>query len=305
VLSAARPAGALSTAPLDVTSYRAQIDRLVAAIEAGASDPRSLKGVADSLPPVLVVRAEQQEFSIPVEWLRDVLRRQSLKADRKALAALRSRLLQLRADLDAFEAPPAATKPLRQRLDAILARPEFSNVRGPGWFDHLKQRVLEFLAGLLVGIWGSSSFPAIANAIVWTLVGLAVLVTAVWIYRSVRRASTGDAPAPDAVPVSAKPWTEWLAEARAAAAAGLWHDAVRLAYWSGISWLESGRVWSPDRARTPREYLRLLPDASQYRPALASLTRTFELTWYASQPSDESTFSRAVEDLERLGCRPS
>jgi hypothetical protein len=304
VLLAARAAGAQPAPALDATGYRAQIDRLLAALDDQADQRERLGEAAKSLPRVWVVRVEQQQFTIPIDWLRTELRRLSARPDAKDVATVRTRLRQLRADLDAYEAPPRPAAAERRRLDGILARPEFGGVRGPTWFDRLKQRVLEYLANFLVGVWGSSSFPTIANIVVWALVGLAVLVTGFWIYRSLRRTSAAEALVPDVLPVSAKAWSVWLAEARQAAAAGEWRDAVRLAYWSGISWLESARVWPPDRARTPREYLRLLPAESAHRPALSSLTRTFELAWYARQDADATTFSQAVEDLENLGCRP-
>jgi Domain of unknown function (DUF4129) len=62
-------------------------------------------------------------------------------------------------------------------------------------------------------------------------------------------------------------------------------------------------MWRPDSARTPREYLRLLPSASEYRPALADLTRGFELVWYGTQPADSRAFARTMAQLEELGCR--
>jgi hypothetical protein len=62
-------------------------------------------------------------------------------------------------------------------------------------------------------------------------------------------------------------------------------------------------MWPPDRARTPREYLRLLPWSSGYQPALTALTRDFEVVWYGKQEADAQAFSRALERLEQLGCR--
>jgi hypothetical protein len=105
------------------------------------------------------------------------------------------------------------------------------------------------------------------------------------------------------MPVSARGWRIWLAEARAAAQSGNWRDAVHLAYWAGISLLETQGAWRPDSARTPREYLRLIPEANPHRPTLSSLTRKFELVWYGGQPADEQVFAQTLEELEKLGCR--
>ena len=94
-----------------------------------------------------------------------------------------------------------------------------------------------------------------------------------------------------------------MSEAQEAAASGLWREAVHLAYWAGISFLEEGSAWRPDKARTPREYLRLLPAASEHRSALSALTRQLEVTWYGNDPAGPDTFSETVTLLENLGCR--
>src|ERR1035441_9342535 len=57
---------------------------------------------------------------------------------------------------------------------------------------------------------------------------------------------------------SARDWQLWLADARRAAAAGQWREAIHFVYWAAISRLESKRLWPADRARTPREYLSLV-----------------------------------------------
>jgi hypothetical protein len=82
---------------------------------------------------------------------------------------------------------------------------------------------------------------------------------------------------------SAKRWQLWLEEARAAARAGDYRHAVHLAYWAAISKLESRGSWRPDSARTPREYLRLLPKGSQFKTPLADITGSFERAWYGNR----------------------
>jgi hypothetical protein len=61
-------------------------------------------------------------------------------------------------------------------------------------------------------------------------------------------------------------------------------------------------MWKPDRARTPREYLRLLSSSSEHRETLTALTRIFELAWYAKRGASERTLSQTLEALEKLGC---
>ena len=116
-----------------------------------------------------------------------------------------------------------------------------------------------------------SVIPTVGRILVYSLLGIAMLVLALWLYRSLRRGAATERVVPPVLPVSAKEWTVWMAEAREAALRGNWRDAIHLSYWAGISFLEIAGMWRPDRARTPREYLRLLPSASEYQPALTGV----------------------------------
>jgi hypothetical protein len=49
----------------------------------------------------------------------------------------------------------------------------------------------------------------------------------------------------------------------------------------------------------------MLSNASEDRETLGSITRMFELTWYAKQQADAASFSQMMQALERLGCHPS
>jgi hypothetical protein len=124
-------------------------------------------------------------------------------------------------------------------------------------------------------------------------------------FRFIRRPAAAGSVVPDRPFVSQKESSVWLSEANAAAARGDWREAVRLAYWCAVSFLEDQGAWRPDRARTPREYLRLLPASSDHRPGLTELTRTFELVWYGAEEADSRRFAEALAHLERMGCRPA
>jgi hypothetical protein len=47
----------------------------------------------------------------------------------------------------------------------------------------------------------------------------------------------------------------------------------------------------------------MLSTSSGHRETLAALTQMFELTWYAKQEANASSFSQMIEALERLGCQ--
>jgi hypothetical protein len=95
----------------------------------------------------------------------------------------------------------------------------------------------------------------------------------------------------------------WLSEAKACAASGRWRDAVHLAYWAGMSFLEASGAWRPDQARTPREYLKLITASSELRPVLSTLTQQLEVTWYGYRPAGPESFAETLTQLEKLGCR--
>jgi hypothetical protein len=302
---------------LTSTEYRAQLDGLMAATrQLNSSNPRTPESLRH-LPESWRVHVDQQDFDILTEGLRVDVRR--YEADRSAAnaIAIRRRLESLRRDIDGFEQPPADVSAARTGLNSILARPEFAG-RGPRWkwlnrinkkLEGYERTIKEWLADVLGAIFRAllrllrfTSIPTVGQIFVYGLSGLAIAALLYLVYRNIFRGQEPDEVIPN-LPVSAKEWTIWLTEARAAAAKGEWRDAIHLAYWAGISFLERQGSWKPDRARTPREYLRLLSSGSEQRETLVALTRIFELAWYAKRDAGEQTFSQALDQLEKLGCR--
>ena len=284
--------------PFTEDQYRAAIQAILTVVP--IDDPAGLANVLNGLPSAWRVKAGGSELVVSTDWLRADLRALQSAPNPDVRASVERRLHRLLTDIDQYDAAPRDHSTDRRKLAAILQRPEFSAVHGPTWFDRLKREIANFLVGLVERIFGSSSFPVVAAIVVYVLLGLAVLVTGLWVYRTLA-GERAQPVVPQQVSISAKAWTVWLSEARDAAARGEWRDAVRLAYWAGISFLESRGVWPPDRARTPREYLRLLPAANEHRAALSSLTRTFEPVWYGNRTADATTFGETVAQLERLG----
>ena len=289
--------GALTTA-----EYRAELDRLLAATQQLGSPGGATPQPLHDLPQSWRVDTDQREFEVSTEGLqRDIRRYEKEKTFANAFA-IRTRLQSLRRDLDGFEKPPADVSANRAALSSILARREFQDVQGPGWLDRLKQRLLALILRFLERLIRSAAIPTISKFFVYGLMGLAVAALAFVAYRSLWSSRDFDTVIPKDLPISAKEWAIWLSEARDAAAKGEWRDAIHLAYWAGISFLERQGTWKPDRARTPREYLRLLSSSSEHRETLIALTRIFELAWYANRGASERTFSQTLEELEKLGC---
>lgn len=311
-------ADATSGNTLTPAEYRAQLDRLLVATQQLNSSNNSAPEALRHLPQSWRVHSDQKDFEISTEGLqRDVRRYDQVQSAANAIA-IRRRLESLGRDIEGFEKPPADISASRTTLNSILAQPEFVG-HGPKWkwFDWLNKKLQGYLTGLrdwlgdviqsifdiLGRLFGWTAIPTVGKVIVYGLCGVALAALLYLVYRNIFKGQDLDEVVPRNLPVSAKEWSIWLTEARAAAARGEWRDAIHLAYWAGISFLERQGLWKPDRARTPREYLRLLSGESEHRQTLIALTRIFELAWYAKRDASEQTFSQTLDQLEKLGCR--
>ena len=110
--------------------------------------------------------------------------------------------------------------------------------------------------------------------------------------------------------VPTRSWQEWVFAAREAAGRGDYRMAIHCSYWAGIARLQDLGALSPDRAKTPREYLRALTKAKLVLPetlatkqqALSLLTSRLEKIWYGYQIATEADFRDSLTQLEILGC---
>jgi hypothetical protein len=288
--------------PLSLSEYLQSLDNVLAQARQLPQAPENIEVVRNSLPGSWHVRVEDREFEIPTESLRRDLGKWQSKRDDATLDSVLRHLETLRSQAAEFGEPPPDSSSRRALLNTILARREFNSVHGPTWMDRLKQRLTQWLIRILGRAFTSSLIPNLSNYFVYGLILIAVLVAAYWMYRSLRESAHLVTIMPSALPVSAKEWPIWLAEARGAATRGDWREAVHLGYWSGISFLEAQGAWRPDAARTPREYLRLLPASSQQLPALRSLTGELESVWYGMRAADADSFQQTLAKLEKLGC---
>jgi hypothetical protein len=273
--------------------------------------------------------AAKQRREIRYDWLRDLLDRAGKKEaaapqstsimphvdviERKPatldeqLGAAIDRLKDEEGQVDALTAGSQAASDSaaeRKKLTEILSRRAYQglNRNTPGnrfweWVDNLINRLIGKLAG----------FGGKARWLPWVLMGLligGVLLGLAWALIQIERRSrirlipeiTGMSGAP-----SAREWQLWLKDAQDAAANGLWREAIHFIYWAAISRLESRRLWPADRARTPREYLLLLPAADSRRDNLTTLTRSFERTWYGGREAAITDYEAARRLAAALG----
>ncbi len=302
LLSVAAPSAIFGRA-FSIGEYGAELNRLSTLATQARDSPSAADSAIDELRGNWKIESNGQVFDISTAWMVDEFEKLKQNRDIGVRDRLLERINAMKTDAQFFQQTPQDSSSIHTALDRILDRSEFHQVHGPTWLDRLKLKIAMWVFRLLSRLFGSSAVPVVGRVFVWSLVGIAILVLAFFVYRTMKQNARMENIVPDVLPVSAKQWRIWLEEAQVAASKGLWRDAVHLAYWGGISFLEENGMWRPDQARTPREYLRLLPAESQYRTALSTLTRQLEVTWYGNQPAGPDTFAQALTHLEDLGCR--
>jgi hypothetical protein len=303
----AAPAFALqqtAPSPLTLDDYIARLDTLESALtgqNGRAAPPALLSQLAAGLPEVWHVRASEQTFEVPTRDLSRQLRTWLRTRD----PAGRDRLVQavqvMRLEAARFNDPVRDAARDRSRLAEVLSRPEFRGIHGPTWKERLEQRALQLLRALFLRL-VPSTVPLAARLAAYALILAAIIVAAL---AFARLAARGTSPPPSAVEPaapSARNWRAWLAQAREAASGARWRDAVHASYWCAVLFLETKGAWRGDRSRTPREYLQLLPPASEDRAAFAPLSAQFEAVWYGGRTADAGAFADAMSRLHALGC---
>ena len=224
------------------------------------------------------------------------------------LQAAEARLTQdiAQADAAATATAAATTDHANERgaMRQVLAGRDFRNLETSTARDTLLEKLGEWLNLLWENAAKLQARAAwVGRVIVWGFI-LVVCVGLAWgllqLERRWRIRLIPESDGPAAGAASARDWQLWLVDARRAAAAGQWREAIHFVYWATISRLESKRLWPADRARTPREYLALVASEDPRRAGLATLTGNFERTWYGGRAADKSDYSQAEELADGL-----
>jgi hypothetical protein len=297
--------GAESLSPAE---YGQQLDKIASDLHFLESQPEHAGAVVAAMPDSVSVRNGAAAVNVNYKPLKDELA-EFARAESKNRPALLGRMeayiQALRAGAQAYERPRVDMSTAQAQLKVILDRPEFSKVQGPNTKEALLARIYRWLSRLLRKMaFSRSSHFDLVRILIYVLVAAAVLLLLLWTIRRFRRPQK-ELPGREIIlfTPSARSWRTWLADARALAAQQDWRNAVHLAYWAGISYLEEHGAWKPNRARTPREYLRLIGTRASQYPALAALTRKLEVIWYGYGIAAEADFQEAIGQLEKLGCR--
>jgi hypothetical protein len=301
------PSSPDAAAPLSLEAYQRQLQDWSQQLSSLEQHPEQALQLRTAFPAKSVISEAGRSMEVSHSWLNTALGEFiAAKPERKPklLRQMQAGLAAQGQEAALFSQPPAYPTSSRQKLSEILARREFRAVRGPTLWDQLIQRIQRWIIHWLDRIFRRVSYvPHGGQIVVWAVIGLAVILVVIWLRRAVQRQIIDWPREPIPFAPSQKHWRRWLAEAREAAQQGRWRDAIHLAYWAAISQLEQGGAWAPDRARTPREYLRLLPGSSEKRPILDALTRQFEIIWYGQHDAGADDFADTLVQLERLGCR--
>jgi hypothetical protein len=300
-------AAAADTSGISLEEYRRQLHELSAKIDSLSEHPEQTSAIVSAIPDTVTVLAGSKSITVSYRDLKDDLA-VIAQADPQKRAAMLPRvknyvhaLEQEAGDLDRESEAPDS----HRKLSDILGRREFRSAQsGPSLREILLGKIMRWLRRIFGGGRMGAGTWDVLQIGVYVLVTTVLVMLLIWILQRFRRprdAVSGREIIPFAP--SARGWRNWLADARAQAGRKNWREAIHMAYWAGISFLEEGGAWKPNRARTPREYLRLVGAGGQNYPALAALTRKFEIVWYGNRDTAESDFDEALGQLEKLGCR--
>ncbi len=293
---------------ISVSEYRQQLQNIANKVDALQSHPETAGELVASIPDQVAVATSSGEITVKYKSLKDDLAVFAGANEQKQAGLLREIQIYTQALSTAaadYEKRDADLTSQHSQLEQILARREFKKVQGPNIKDALLSRIYRWLSRILskLAFRGAANFDLI-RLIIYLFVGAAIALLLVWTVRRLRQPQP-ELPLREIIPFapSARGWRTWLAEARALAQQQDWRNAIHLAYWAGISYLEEHGAWKPNRARTPREYLRLIGTRAAQYPVLSALTRKLETVWYGYGTASEADYQEALSQLEKLGCR--
>jgi len=296
------PGPARLSLDLDLSGYETELDRTAEAVQHREAIPQ----LRQSLPRIWHVRTSEGAIDVSTAWLRSELHKVEQEPTKHQAIAnrIRSQLLAMHkaaTELDGVLQQPSPDG-ARDRLDKILNRPEFSGERGPSQLELLQAKIGRWIERQLFRLLSRLHLGArTGNVLSWGIVAIAVLALCYWIIRNLAaRSRLQEQPTGGVARLNDS--REWARDALAAAERGDYRDAVHCAYWAVIVSLETRGMLKSDRARTPRESLRLLDPHPREQKQLREFTLLFELVWYGYRPASAKDWSNARTHLENMGC---
>jgi len=295
-------AGNSSSAPneLDLASYERELTRIAEA----SKNPAQTAEVRRSLPESWKVKDGDHSYSVPTKEIADALRVIEHDPKKGMAAQLQKRLYTMRQEAEQLskthsEANAAESE---SRLKKILGRGEFQDSSGPSAWEVIKARINRWILEQFIRLFRVLHISQkTGNGIAWAVIFLAVVLLFYVLYRWLSK-STKTERFRAQVEVSPSDARHWIQEALAAADRGDFREAVHCAYWAAVAHLEDMRILPCDRARTPRESLRLLDQHPKEQGSLQTITQSFELIWYGYRPISAAEWAGTKEQLEKMGC---
>ena len=289
---------------MEPARYAAEIRSLATSLR--EADAGSLAAVQPRVPAVWTVRVGERTVDVPGVWLQQRLRDGQRAPE--LWPTIRSQLLEglSIAEQEALSLggePAAEIARARLALDEVLARPEFAQMARETAMTRLQQRLVDWLRRWWARI-GGDRLPVSSTASVfaWIASLAALAVLAGWLVQTLRRTQRLPrmlADVPEGRRVPARVWAQ-----RAVSADDV-REAVRCAYRAVVSRYEEDGTWRIDEARTPREYVRLLPRDHAGRPILEDVARRFEEVWFGGRSATLDDRGSLVRQLKELGCLPA
>jgi hypothetical protein len=298
------PAATTALQPATLADYANQV-RQLQSMATACAQKASACVVSASIPDQKVSLSAGVSFTVRYEWFSAALDEAKKQPDAARATQMQAAEQHLDADLADAQASPSPVADFsvaRQRANAILEEREFAAADQQSLWGRFWEWVFTWIdRGLMrVAAFGSRS-PWIGPLIEWGLAGLACALALVWILRIVRRERLRlRIEAERRIEVTEERVLNWMREAEEHAARGAFRDAVHCLYWASIATLEGRRFWHPDRARTPREYLRLLDSASAAAALLRRQTMAFETIWYGLRAAQQFDYDQALHLHQEL-----
>lgn len=271
------PAVAHAQTP-DVATVITTLEAAATAIENG--DNEEAEALLGSLRSVVL--EDGSTINLAAETWENVL----AQPDAVAAATLRDLAQRLRA--------PETTLPddSRQRLEAVLARPEFQDAQ-PSLLDRFLRWLSQFVPD------ASPDMRALFDTAVGIFGVIAIGALVFFVVRIVRHnwregetlESLGE------IPIHA---TEAQAKATGAAGAGDYREAMRLLYLAALLHLDEVGLLRFDRALTNREVLATVVNRAPLYTALNPVVTQFDRVWYGHAPFGAADFEQMQGQIEQL-----
>jgi hypothetical protein len=289
-------------AELDIPAYEVELGRIAESLR----DTEQIPQLRKSLPRAWTVRVGDQSVQVPTGWLASDLKKieEDPANSPHVSQEVTSRLVAMRNMATALEhgSSPANLDVAHTKIDKILSAREFGAAQGPSQWDLLKARIARWVGLQIYKLLSRLHLGAKAgNALAWIIVGVAFLALVYWVWKTLSPKNRRPATSVE-VATESSDQRHWALDALAAADRGDYREAVHCAYWAAVVHLEALGVLKRDRARTPRESLRLLDPHPNEQDLLREFTRRFELIWYGYRPASANDWSEARSNLEKMGC---